>query len=84
MIVRIQIVIIIRRKVKVIVSIEEITAFLVKKEYKINKSLEMNITNEETLQAVNDVPNIIAIKKKNTLNTEITLIITKEVEVERK
>ena len=44
----------------------------------------MNITNEETLQAVNDVPNIIAIKKKNTLNTEITLIITKEVEVERK
>ena len=67
-----------------IVSIEEITAFLVKKEYKINKSLEMNITNEETLQAVNDVPNIIAIKKKNTLNTEITLIITKEVVVEKK
>jgi hypothetical protein len=67
----------------VIVSIEEITAFPVKKENAINKSQEMNLKDEETLQAANVAPNIIVIKKKNTLNTEKTLIITKEMAVRK-
>lgn len=83
MIVKILIVITIGKKVKVIVSIEEITAFPVKKENAINKSQEMNLKDEETLQAANVATNIIVIKKKNTLNTEKTLIITKEMAVRK-
>jgi len=43
----------------------------------------MNIIEEEALQAVNVALNIIVIKKKNTLNTERILIITREVAVKK-
>ena len=66
-----------------IVSIEEIIAFPVKKENAIIKNQEMNIIEEEALQAVNVALNIIVIKKKNTLNTERILIITREVAVKK-
>jgi len=67
----------------VIVSIEEIIAFPVKKENAIIKNQEMNIIEEEALQAVNVALNIIVITKKNTLNTEKILMITKEVAVKK-
>ena len=66
-----------------IVSIEEIIAFPVKKENAIIKNQEMNIIEEEALQAVNVALNIIVITKKNTLNTEKILMITKEVAVKK-
>jgi hypothetical protein len=43
----------------------------------------MNIIEEEALQAVNVALNIIVITKKNTLNTEKILMITKEVAVKK-
>jgi len=55
----------------------------VKKENAIIKNQEMNIIEEEALQAVNVALNIIVITKKNTLNTEKILIITKEVAVKK-